>query len=118
MKSKTTLALVAVIVAISLAAVPLAQNAEAESLIPDWIKNNAGWWAEGSIDDETFVQGIEYLVQENIIKVSEEPQTESNEQNIPSWIKNNAGWWAEGSIDDETFVQGIEYLVKNGIITY
>ncbi|MCH7647136.1 MAG: polysaccharide deacetylase family protein [Thaumarchaeota archaeon] len=87
-------------------------------LVPDWIKNNAGWWAEGSIDDETFVQGIEFLVRENIIKVSDKSQTRYNEQNIPSWIKNNAGWWAEGSIDNKTFVQGIEYLVKNGIITY
>ncbi|MFQ5781636.1 MAG: polysaccharide deacetylase family protein [Nitrosopumilus sp.] len=86
--------------------------------VPSWIKNNAGWWAEGSIDDETFVQGIEYLVQEEIIKVSEQSQTSYDKQNVPSWIKNNAGWWAEGSIDDETFVQGIEYLVKTGIITY
>ena len=75
MKSKTTLAFVAVIVAISLAAVPLAQNAEAESLIPDWIKNNAGWWAEGSIDDETFVQGIEFLVESGIINVSSESKS-------------------------------------------
>ena len=87
-------------------------------LVPNWIKNNAGWWAEGAIDDETFVQGIEYLVQEKIITVSEESQAGSNEQTIPGWIKNNTGWWAEGAIDDETFVQGIEYLVKNGIITY
>jgi len=87
-------------------------------LVPEWIKNNAGWWADGSIDDKTFVQGIEFLVQESLIKVSEKSQTESNEQNIPSWIKNNAGWWADGSIDNKTFVQGIEYLVKNGIITY
>ena len=87
-------------------------------LLPKWIKNNAGWWADGSIDDETFVQGIEYLIQENIIVVSEKSQTGSNEQNVPDWIKNNAGWWADGSIDDETFVQGIEYLVKTGIITY
>ena len=87
-------------------------------LLPKWIKNNAGWWADGSIDDETFVQGIEYLIQENIIAVSEKSQTGSNEQNVPDWIKNNAGWWADGSIDDETFVQGIEYLVKTGIITY
>ncbi len=72
MKTKITLALVGVIVAISLAAVPLAQNAEAESLIPDWIKNNAGWWVEGSIDDETFVQGIEFLVESGIINVSSE----------------------------------------------
>ena len=35
--------------------------------IPEWIKNNAKWWANGSIDDKTFVQGIEYLVKIGII---------------------------------------------------
>ena len=75
MKPKTTLALVIVIVAISLAAVPLVQNVEAKSLIPDWIKNNAGWWADGQIDDETFVQGIEFLVESGIINVSSESKS-------------------------------------------
>ena len=31
--------------------------------IPAWIKNNAGWWAEGAIDDNSFVQGIQFLIQ-------------------------------------------------------
>ncbi|MGY5149175.1 MAG: polysaccharide deacetylase family protein [Candidatus Nitrosopumilus sp. bin_68KS] len=87
-------------------------------LLPEWIKNNAGWWAEGTIDDKTFVQGIEYLVKQKIIKVSEKSQLQTGMKDVPEWIKNNAGWWAEGTIDDKTFVQGIEYLVKNGIITY
>ena len=25
--------------------------------IPPWIKTNAGWWADGSIDDNSFIQG-------------------------------------------------------------
>ena len=37
--------------------------------IPEWIKNNAGWWAEGIIDDEAFVNGIQYLVKEKIIQI-------------------------------------------------
>ncbi|MHA7647280.1 polysaccharide deacetylase family protein [Nitrosopumilus sp. S4] len=86
--------------------------------VPAWIKSNAGWWADGSIDDKTFVQGIEYLVKKGIITVSEKSQGTSNNKLVPAWIKSNAGWWADGSIDDKTFVQGIEYLVKKGIITY
>jgi hypothetical protein len=35
--------------------------------IPQWIKNNAGWWAQGQITDSDFVSGIEYLVKHNII---------------------------------------------------
>lgn len=42
-------------------------NSSLEVTVPAWIKNNAGWWADGSIDDETFVQGIEYLVKNGII---------------------------------------------------
>ena len=37
--------------------------------VPDWIKNNAGWWATDQIDDIAFVQGIQYLIQEGIIVV-------------------------------------------------
>jgi len=42
-------------------------NSNLKVIVPEWIKNNAGWWANGSIDDKTFVQGIEYLVKIGII---------------------------------------------------
>ena len=29
---------------------------------PDWIKNNAGWWADGQIDDGSFVSGLQWLI--------------------------------------------------------
>ena len=85
--------------------------------IPSWIKNNAGWWADGSIDDNSFVQGIQYLIKEGIMKIPQTAQGSGTGSNqIPSWIKNNAGWWADGSIDDNSFVQGIQYLIKEGIM--
>ena len=37
--------------------------------IPGWIKNNAEWWAAGQIDDNSFVQGIQYLIEEGIMKI-------------------------------------------------
>ena len=40
------------------------------SEIPVWIKNNAGWWADGSIDDASFVQGIQFLVKEGFMKIT------------------------------------------------
>ena len=84
--------------------------------IPSWIKNSAGWWADDQIDDETFVQGIEYLVKQNILQISATSSEESSSNEIPSWIKNNAGWWADDQIDDETFVQGIQFLIRQGIV--
>ena len=84
--------------------------------IPSWIKNNAGWWADGTIDDNSFVQGIQFLVKENILKIPSTSQGTSSGNEIPSWIKNNAGWWADGTIDDDAFIQGIQYLIKEGIM--
>ena len=38
----------------------LVPNVSAQEVtIPDWIKNNAGWWAGGLIDDSSFVSGLQ-----------------------------------------------------------
>ncbi|MGY5144724.1 MAG: hypothetical protein ACW9XH_09635 [Candidatus Nitrosopumilus sp. bin_32a] len=89
---------------------------EKTTLVPSWIKNNAGWWASGIIGDEEFIQSIQFLINENIITipVTESKSTESKE--IPSWIKNNAGWWSDGLISERDFVKGIEFLISQGII--
>ena len=92
-------------------------DSEPVTAIPAWIKNNAGWWADGQIDDSSFLQGIQFLIKEGIMVI---PPTEtsgsSDSQGVPAWVKNNAGWWADGQIDDNSFVSGIQYLVKAGII--
>jgi hypothetical protein len=86
--------------------------------IPDWIRNNAKWWSDGQIGDSSFVQGIQYLIKEKIIKIPSTTQDTSTIMNkIPSWIKNNAKWWSDGHIDDETFVQGLQFLIKNKILS-
>ena len=86
--------------------------------IPDWVKNNAKWWSNGEIDDNTFASGIEFMIKQGIISV---PTTASGAQNenatIPDWVRNNAAWWADGQIDDNTFASGIQFLVKEGIIS-
>ena len=84
--------------------------------MPDWIKNNAGWWAEGQIDDASFLQGISYLIQNNIIVVSPTDAGSESSGTIPDWVKNNAGWWATDRIGDEAFVNAITYLIQQGLI--
>ena len=87
-----------------------------KNTIPSWIKNNAGWWADNKINDNDFISGIEYLIENKIIKVSTYVNKENFTDAIPLWIKNNAGWWSSGKISDNDFLSGIEYLIKNGII--
>ena len=84
--------------------------------IPDWIKNNAGWWANGQIDDTSFLQGISYLIQNNIVVVPSQDVSSESSGTIPDWVKNNAGWWATDQIGDEVFVNAIMYLIQQGLI--
>ena len=87
-----------------------------ETTIPAWIKNNAGWWADGNIDDDSFLGGISYLIQNNILVVPPTDAGAASSGTVPDWVKNTAGWWADGTIDDGTFVNAIQYLIKEGLI--
>ncbi len=45
---------------VSLVGIFMIPNAFAEN-VPDWVKNTAGWWADGQIDDSSFLQGSNIL---------------------------------------------------------
>ncbi|MDH3277409.1 MAG: polysaccharide deacetylase family protein [Nitrosopumilus sp.] len=83
--------------------------------IPLWLKNTAGWWRDGHIDNDTFIQGIQFLINKGIVQLPPTSQGLGGSE-IPNWVKNNAGWWAEGEISDEDFIQGINHLVNLGVI--
>ena len=101
-------------------------------IVPVWIKNSAEWWNEGQINDETFVQSIEFLIHAKIIDVPIEANVSINPDKIntnikfqeieekimviPDWIKNTAGWWSEGLLSDEEFVNSIKFLLENETI--
>ena len=84
--------------------------------IPTWVKNNAGWWGEGSIGDSDFITGIKYLIENRVIDIQPPKSNSQSVESIPDWIKNNAGWWAEGLISDADFLSGIYFMIENGII--
>ena len=90
--------------------------AESETSIPGWIKTNAGWWADGQIDDDSFVSGIQWLISNEIMAIPPTEQGVGSGNMIPGWIKTNAGWWADGQIDDDSFVSGLQWLISNGIM--
>ncbi len=94
----------------------LVPSAYAEEQIPDWVKNNAGWWSEGLIGDSDFVSGIQYLIKEEIMIIPETKAVSQTSEGIPDWVKNNAGWWSEGLIGDSNFVSGIQFLIEKGIM--
>ena len=66
--------------------------------IPSWIKNNAGWWAEGTIDDDSFLQGIEFLIRHGYIGFSDKQSTP-----LTNYIK----------IQKESSIQGLKLTITN-----
>jgi hypothetical protein len=84
-------------------------------LVPSWIKQNAGWWCSKSITDDDFLMGIEYLIENGVIRISEQAG-HGQEKTVPNWVRNNSCWWAAGAINDGDFVNGLSYLVRYGII--
>jgi len=37
--------------------------------IPDWVKNNAMWWAEGKISEQEYLDAVKFLIDNQIIRV-------------------------------------------------
>ncbi|MCH7648357.1 MAG: HYR domain-containing protein [Thaumarchaeota archaeon] len=85
-------------------------------VIPDWVKDVAGFWCDGEIDDPSFIEAIQYLIENRVILVPISESGSGTSQIVPSWIKNNACWWSQGLISDDDFASGIEYLINQGII--
>jgi len=84
--------------------------------IPQWIKQNASWWATNQISDSEFLEGIEFLFEKGIIFVQGREMKAEINWSIPAWVKNTAEWWSEDKISDEEFLLAIENLVSRDII--
>ena len=109
---KTTITTIAAILLVG----SLTSVASAEQ-VPSWVKNNAGWWAEGTISESDFVQGIQFLIKDGIMVIPPTTVSTDVSQGIPDWVKNNAEWWADGTISEGEFVNGIQHLIKTGVIS-
>jgi len=88
-------------------------------IVPEWVKNNAGWWSDGQISQTEFIQAIEFLSKQGIINIPPGPIDETGEtaQSVPDWIKSTAEWWSDDFITEDEFVAAIQWLATKGIIT-
>ncbi len=80
------------------------------------MKIDAGKWATGAIPDSTFVAGIEFLLENNIIMISDISSGDVSGDEIPNWIRNNALWWSQDLIPEYEFVNSLKFLIQEGII--
>jgi len=85
--------------------------------IPLWVKTTAKFWTNGEISDRDFIQGIQYLVKNDIIKI-ETPERiqQEKESRVPEWVKTSTEWWVNDLIEEDEFVNGIQFLIQMGIV--
>ena len=90
---------------------------DSDFTVPSWIKNNAGWWADDQINDDSFVSGIQWMITNDVVILPPTELGEGDGENvIPRWVKSTAGWWSNDEINDATFVAALKYLIGEGII--
>ena len=51
-------------------------NTENTDIIPNWVRNNAKWWSAGLISDEEFLSAIGYLIENGLIILAGEENSE------------------------------------------
>ena len=99
---------------------------EENIIIPPWIKNNAGWWADDNISDSDFLYGIKFLVETNIIQFqsdADHENTKNIEKYLLDWdtVVNDSKHAYDGSIKLQSeFFDYVNYIVSydmsNGLV--
>ncbi len=56
--------------------IPFSIAQQESTLIPEWIKQTAKWYSEGTVSEREFLDAIRFLVQNKIIIITEEEFTE------------------------------------------
>jgi len=54
---------------ISFCAITLSVSMVSASSVPEWVKNNAKWWADGTIGEADYIASLQYLITQGIITI-------------------------------------------------
>jgi len=97
---------------------------ENDIVIPSWIKNNAGWWADDKIPDSDFLSGIKFLVETNIIQFQSDvdyKKSKNIEKHLLDWdtVVNDSAYAYTGSIklQKKFFDDDVNYTVRYNAVS-
>ncbi len=76
------------------------------NFIPSWVKNLAGFWCNGSIQDSDFEAAIQFLNSNKMISI---PQLQNQSSSID---KSDICLWAEGKITDDVAAKLFYPLIR------
>ena len=97
------------------------------SEFPDSLRQKAGNWFQGSINDQEYFQILENFLgdgtpvphqTQNVPPISEQDggSADKDVPKIPEWVKNTMVWYGEGLISEDEIISAIKFLINEGII--
>lgn len=92
------------------------QSIESSNYISDWKQNIALWYFNEETSEHEFINAIEYLLKNEIIKIPPITNVEADEASMPPEIKIKLGLWGYGLTDNEEFIDIVHYLAGKGLV--
>jgi tetratricopeptide (TPR) repeat protein len=90
---------------------------ENDGVVPIWVKNVVGLWGVEKIADEDFLNMLEYLIKNDIIKIPKENIFENTKElKMLSWVQGNLNTWSQGEIPNSEFFKNMNWLIENKFI--
>ena len=68
--------------------------------IPAWVKEVSGFWAEDKISDTDFINAIEFLIDQNVIKLDNPTDTVDTDKDTRIAILENTNFGLKSTISD------------------
>jgi len=85
--------------------------------VPIWVKNVVGLWGVEKITDDDFLNMLEYLIKNDIIKIPKENIFENTKElKMLSLIRGNLNAWSQEKIPNSEFFKNMNWLIENKFI--
>ena len=94
---------------------PGTTSADRRVEVPGWIRDEAGMWSLGQVDDARFLDNLAYLAGGGVIDAGP-PGASAEGPYVPPWLRDGAAWWSQGLVSDAEFVDAVEHLVSVGAV--
>jgi hypothetical protein len=86
-------------------------------VVPIWVKSIVSLWGVEKITDENFLNMLQYLIENDIIKIPKENVFENTKElKMLSWIRGNLNTWSQGEVPNSEFFKNMNWLIKNKFI--
>jgi hypothetical protein len=85
--------------------------------VPIWVKSIVSLWGVEKITDKDFLNMLQYLIKNDIIKIPKENVFENTKElKMLSWIRGNLNTWSQGEVPNSEFFKNMNWLIKNKFI--